>query len=268
MFLLDCHTHSYYSPDSSEPIDSMIDTAVRRQISVLTVTDHCECDLYEPDGYRKQTLASFEELQQKKKGSHPLKLLCGVEIGQPLQNLAAANEVAERDYDFALGSLHRAKGLPDYYFIDYSGYSSADLRALMEQYLMELLEMVRWNRFDSLAHLTYPLRYIIGDFHLPLQIRQCDDYVRELFVQMIERGKALELNTSGLRQSIGETLPDLYYMKMFRDLGGELVTIGSDAHRAEDLGKGVSEGLHLLKEAGFSHITYFEKHQPVCVPFD
>lgn len=268
MFLSDCHTHSCFSPDSEEPLAAMIAAARRASLSVLTVTDHCECDRYEPDHYRRTTAASLREIRALAPKTTGLKLLAGVEIGQPLQNLEAAQEVAARPYDFILASLHRARGLPDYYRMDFTGYTPADLTRLMEQYFRELWEMARWNRFDALSHLTYPLRHLVGEFHLPVDLRPCDDLVRELFKLLIQNGKALEVNTSGLRQSLGQTMPYLYYLKLFRQLGGELVTLGSDAHRAADLGSGIREGLLLLAEAGFSRVTYFEKRRPVLVPLE
>ena len=89
-----------------------------------------------------------------------------------------------------------------------------------------------------------------------------------IFQALIGKGKALELNTSGLRQKIGRTLPDLPLLRRYRELGGRLVTLGSDAHRTEDLAKGIDGGMELLKEAGFGEFALYVKRQPVLLPLE
>ena len=76
------------------------------------------------------------------------------------------------------------------------------------------------------------------------------------------------MNTSGLRQKIGRALPDLPLVRRYRELGGELVTLGSDAHCVEDLGKGIEAGMDLLREAGFRHFAVYEQHKPILLPLE
>jgi len=152
--------------------------------------------------------------------------------------------------------------------MEYDGFSDSDLDAMFEEYLKELLTMVQWGGFDILAHLTYPLRYIVGENHRSLDIMRHSDLIEEILRQAAHSGKALEINTSGLRQPLGETLPPLPFVKRFRELGGEYVTIGSDAHYAEDLGKGISEGMITAQEAGFSHVTLFQSRTPLPIPIE
>jgi len=78
----------------------------------------------------------------------------------------------------------------------------------------------------------------------------------------VAKGKGIEINTSGLRQAYGDTFPNLECLKLYRDLGGEILTIGSDAHSNLDLGKGIAQGLDIARAAGFTNIAYFEKHEP------
>ena len=94
------------------------------------------------------------------------------------------------------------------------------------------------------------------------------DLIDEILRQAARSGKALEINTSGLRQPLGETLPTLPYVRRFREFGGEYVTVGSDAHYAEDLGKGVNEGMKVAQEAGFSHVTLFQGRTPLPIPIE
>ena len=135
------------------------------------------------------------------------------------------------------------------------------MEELLSRYYKELLEVAKWNRYDVLAHLTYPIRYIQGVHHIPVDLRPFDLAISEIMRFAIEHGKGIEINTSGLRQPIGETLPSLYYLKLYRKLGGEIVTVGSDAHCGADMGKGVAYGYEMLREAGFSYVAVYHNRR-------
>ena len=93
----------------------------------------------------------------------------GIELGQPNQDLEAAEQaLAGRDYDFVIGSIHNIRGYEDFFFLDYSKIERSFIDALLETYWQEELEVIRWGKFDSLGHLTYPLRYIEGDHGIPV----------------------------------------------------------------------------------------------------
>ena len=116
--------------------------------------------------------------------------------------------------------------------------------------------------FDSMAHITYPIRYMNGKHHLGVDLSRMDDLIDLTLRTLAQNGRALEINTSGLRGTIGETSPTLKYVKRFRELGGEYVTLGSDAHAAEDLGEGIQQAMELACQAGFSYFTFYKKRQP------
>jgi histidinol-phosphatase (PHP family) len=179
---------------------------------------------------------------------------------------AAQDVLSSCDFDFILGSLHNLAGMEDFYFLN---YDDQNVNELLSRYFDEMLEMVRWNGFDSLAHLTYPYRYIVGDHGIPAQLYP--DYgerVDEILRLLAQNHKALELNTSGLRQKLGQTLPPIEVLRRFRQMGGEYVTIGSDAHRWGDIGSGVETGLALLSQAGFDRFTIYVGREPVLLPIE
>ena len=95
--------------------------------------------------------------------------------------------------------------------------------------------MAEWGQFDVLAHITYPLRYIIGDYGREINLDRFQPLIDKLFYTIIRKGIVLEVNTSGLRQKINATLPDEELLRRYYGLGGRLVTIGSDAHRLRDM---------------------------------
>ena len=88
------------------------------------------------------------------------------------------------------------------------------------------------------------------------------DLIDELLRTMIDKGIGLELNTSGLRQSIAQTMPPIEYFKRYKELGGELVTIGSDAHNISFIGSGIEKGMQMLQEVGFDYFAFYRERQP------
>ena len=126
----------------------------------------------------------------------------------------------------------------------------------------ELLELCQWGGFDSLAHMTYPLRYIVGKYQQPVEMSRYSEVIREILSTLAQKHLGLEINTAGLRREIGQTSPTLEYVKLFRELGGEILTFGSDAHCAQDLGAGLETAIDMAKEAGFSYFAFYKKHEP------
>ena len=193
----------------------------------------------------------------------------GIELGQPNQDLAAAEEALEgRDYDFVIGSIHNIRGYEDFFYLDYSQLEPGYIDHLLTTYWEEELEVIHWGKFDSLGHLTYPLRYIEGDHGIPVDLTRHREAIDAIFRELIAAGKALEVNTSGYRQKIGRPLPDLPLVRRYRELGGELITLGSDAHSTQDLGKGIEAGMEMLREAGFRYFAVYEQHKPILLPLE
>lgn len=262
----DCHNHSACSPDGREPVPAMLERAKALGLYAYTLTDHCECQKYEVR-YRPRVKMAWEEME--KADPMGLRFYRGIEMGQPNQTLEAAQDaLSGRDYDFIIGSIHNIRGFEDFYFLNYTAEPPDFVDRLLAAYWQELLEVIEWGNFDSLGHLTYPLRYIEGDHGIPVDLTKHREQIDEVFRALIRSDKALEINTSGLRQKIGRTLPDLPLLARYRDLGGKLVTLGSDAHCTADLGKGIDEGMEILKQAGFTEFAVYEKRRPILLPLE
>ncbi|MDR1563814.1 MAG: histidinol-phosphatase HisJ family protein [Oscillospiraceae bacterium] len=259
-FLIDSHTHSISSPDGEESVLNLCQSALEKGIRVLTITDHCELDVYAEQGFEEAAWCSRRDIldaQWAFKGK--LEVLLGSEFGQPCHNPAYTKE-AESLYkrDFILGSVHNLKDKRDFYYLDYTQENPEEIFGL---YLDELLETVEWGGFDSLAHLTYPLRYITGRAKIALDLNKFYDKIDTILRLLAEKDKALEINTSGLRQPIGTLLPEEALVRRFRSLGGKLITVGSDAHRSSDIGFGIEAGLECAKNCGFKSVVYFKNRQ-------
>lgn len=266
-FAVDCHNHSNCSPDGKHSPQAMLDRAGALGLYAYTLTDHCECNQYE-EKYRQSAGAAWQAMDSLTV-PQGLRFYRGIELGQPMQDLSGAEEaVARYPYDFIIGSLHNLRGQEDFYYMDCRHMDPEELFKILDRYWDELLDMISWGGFDSLGHLTYPLRYIQGDQGVQVDMARHQEKIDRVFTALIEKGKALEVNTSGLRQKIGATLPDLPLLRRYYELGGRLVTLGSDAHRTEDLGKGIDQGMELLKKAGFTQFTIYIQREPHMLPLE
>ena len=198
-----------------------------------------------------------------------LNLICGVEMGQATHDFDIAEKiVSDKRLDFVLASMHQLPKTEDFCFIDYSEYSIDGIYGLSRRYFEELHKLSIWGKFDVLAHLTYFMRYLKLKAGIELDISRFDELIAEIFRELAQKGKGIEINTSGIRQGYGDCFPDLKYVKMFRDMGGEIVTIGSDSHTVEDIAANAADGIAIAKAADFTRIAYFKERKPYFIEID
>lgn len=277
MNIIDCHTHSTNSFDGYDSPEAMLLSAMDKGLSAYALTDHCEINRWftyahydhEHTKFFPQDTFDFahsfehameDNLRLKEKYRGKINFINGIELGQAQFDIGlAASIAADSRLDFIIGSVHQVRGFDDFAFMDYTEES---MEKLLDQYFSEVYEICCQGIFDVLGHLTYPLRYIKGNFGIKTDLSKYDDIISECFKQIISKGKGIEINTSGLRQKYGRTFPDMHYLKMYRELGGEIISVGSDAHRTEDIASGAADGAELAREAGFKYLYYFEKHSP------
>jgi histidinol-phosphatase (PHP family) len=277
------HTHSDNSPDGNHSMTLMCEFAVSQGLRALAITDHCECNQYRGHKYDRSIRQSyFEAVKARSVFSGRLIVAAGIELGQPLQDMDACREaLAANHYDFVLCSLHNVTGVPDFGNFDPSLKETdyeENIRAryrtpgnpyreCVKKYYDELARMIDRVDFDSLAHFTYPLRYICGVAGMPLDMAEIREQTDDCLFRLAKRERALEINTSGLRwpQGWNCTMPGFDLIKRFKDLGGKYVTVGSDAHYFNHIGTGIQEGMELAKNAGFDEVTLFLKRQPVGI---
>lgn len=279
MNLIDCHTHTQFSIDSEADINKCVERAAELGLAAYAITDHCECNAWYPEehytdksvhdsfNYRKDFYGSVETITElKEKYADKLNLICGVELGQIMHDTeAAAIAASDERLDFIIGSVHQVRGEKDFFYIDYEKMSMDEIYNLLERYFNEVCELCRSGIPDVIGHLTYCLRYMKQRHNICPDISRFDDIIAESFRILAHSGKGIEINTSGLRQGFGDTFPDLRYVKLFRDLGGEIISIGSDAHTIEDIAKGTAEGAEIAKLAGFNHLCYLKQRKPVFI---
>lgn len=259
--IFDGHTHSHHSFDGSETIKDMCTAAAQAGVSGITVTDHCDLGMQALADWRERLLGASEEIKLvREEFKDRLQLSLGVELGQATHDMTTAQQVLKlTNYDVVLGSIHNLYQTEDFYFLQDKQY---DKSRIIDRYFKELLELAKSDTFDVMAHITYAYRYMGYGEDIP-SVRSFEGLLREMFTILAQNGKALELNTSGLyRNPKARAMPELWELKLFLECGGEMVALGSDAHIAANIGRGIKEGQELLRQAGFSYQTVYKDRKP------
>ncbi|MBQ2755057.1 MAG: histidinol-phosphatase HisJ family protein [Oscillospiraceae bacterium] len=265
--LFDSHTHTDNSFDGHHSAMTLCEAAVENGISGIAITDHCEIELFEEHNLTLRMRQSFFEAHKAKAVfCDDLIISCGIELGQPLAALDKTDMLlSSYNFDFVLCSTHSLPGQLDFALNYYKNYSAKQFNIMFAAYLRQVIRTIEWGNFDSLSHLTYPLRYTINKNGETVDLDLHRDLIDAVLKLLAEKGKALEINTSGLRQKLQCTLPTLDIVKRFRELGGELITLGSDAHFSHHIGANISDGMELAKAAGFDHVAFFLDRKPQMV---
>lgn len=255
--IMDMHVHSDNSPDGHHSPMYICESAVDKGLRAIAFTDHCEIDKFFTHKYNSMVFHSyFECLKAKTAFEGELLVLLGLEIAQPLSDIALSNKIiSNHKYDVVLASIHTPKGFDC--DIKEIPYNEIDVYKFMEGYFEELTEMAYWDGCDVLAHITCPMRRIQGTFNIDFDYSKISKSTDKLLKAIIENGKSLEINSSGLRQPIGRSMPDTAIIKRYKELGGKNITIGSDAHCAQDVGAGVYDCMKLIKKYGFEKINLY-----------
>ena len=249
----------------------MAAAAVSAGLRELCVTDHC--DLLDLDGDPVTDFdwpAAKEQYRTVKEAlGDRLVLRLGIELGSTPYEPAVARTILKEGgngLDFVLGSLHNwigAEGNIDLGSSDYSGNPALARRAVETALTHTWALVTKYpDCYDSLAHVNYPLRYIRRD-GIELSLDDYEERVRAIFTEVARTDHALEVNTR--RGQDLDFWPRL--LRWFKECGGKLVTVGSDAHRPEDVAKGIPEALELLSAAGFRHVTTFTGRKPITHSF-
>jgi len=263
--LLDLHAHTDNSFDGRHSAVFLCETAVARGLRALALTDHVEMDFYRENDFDRTARQSYFEIVKARSAFRGTLIVCaGVELGQPTYNLPESERLTQQySYDVVLGSIHNLRGIKDFWYMSREEFAEGRAQSMLCEYFGELLTLAQWGKFDVLAHLTYPLRYIEGRHGIPLDRSTYSGQLDAVLEAAIANRLALEINTSGLRQKINQTTPDEWIVRRFRELGGKRITIGSDAHEAEDLGAGLPQAMDMALRCGFNCMTLYQKREPV-----
>ena len=264
--LSDYHIHTCFSGDSQTPPEEQVKAAAALGMEEICFTDHHDY------GSKDMTridftldipayLPAIRALKEQYEGR--IRIFTGIELGLMLR---------EQDYlkaltpnlkvDYIIGSSHFVDGYDVY---DRAYYAGRTEKEAYSRYFEATLERITaLDCFDSLGHLDYIVRY--G----PNKNRDyCpDDYldiIEPILRTLIKKGKALECNTAGFKHGLGHPHPQEEILTLYRNLGGELLTVGSDSHRPQELGTAFSQTAGLLQACGFRYYTVFHERKPEFV---
>lgn len=256
--MFDFHMHSDFSEDCSTPMEATIESAIEKGFSKICFTEHLDYDYPDPDFTFDLDTESYDTKirQMQEKYGDRITIKKGIEIGmQPHLFARYERLLSKNKFDFIICSLHAAdrKDLHNGDF--FKGRTASEAYRF---YYEELLYCVRhFETYSILGHLDLVKRYQALDtdesFH---------DIIGEIFKTIIPKGKGIEVNTSGFAYGLGSAMPSRDILELYYDLGGEIITIGSDAHQAEHVGHRFDQVLAMLQDIGFRYITTFSDLKP------
>jgi histidinol-phosphatase (PHP family) len=262
-FPFDYHTHTHFSCDSQATMAQMCEAAIGLGLPELGFTEHFDnvpqdtcCGYFRLEPW----VAGLEACRRQYAG--PLTLRAGIEVGEPHVYTAEVKAIlSQYPFDYAIGSLHWVGAgftfAPDFF------QRPADEAFLL--YFEELERMTRLGDFDILGHLEGVARVgyeVYGEYH-PARY---EEVLRAVLRNCIGRGIALELNTWSVRRSTRRITPAPEILRWYREMGGERVTLGSDAHQPERIGEDFDTALATLREVGIGYVTQFSKRQAALLP--
>ena len=255
--LADYHVHTYYSDDSTCPMEDMVQQGLRCGLDEIAFTEHVDYGVKtDLNCCYERYIAEVQQLQKKYAGQITLRL--GIEFGVQAETVSAfAADAASYPFDFIIMSNHQVGNKE---FWNYTFQQGRTQEEYQTAYYTALLEMVRsFKDYSVLGHLDMIKRY-----------DKCGDYpddkilylVEPILRQVIADGKGIELNTSSYKYRLKDTMPSRTILKLYHDLGGRILTLGSDTHETVHLADHIKASHALLRELGFREFCTFVQREP------
>lgn len=261
----DFHLHSNFSGDSDAPMEEMIKKAVSLGLTHMCITEHYDPDyVYSSDeeGIFELNTDSYlyELLKLREKYKDKIFVGFGVELGlQPHLKRELAIYSRSNEFDFIIGSSHICNRKDPYYPSFFVGRNEDEAH---HEYFLSVLECVKkLPYFDVYGHLDYVVRYgpTKNDNYTYDKHSEVFD---DILSYLIENEKGIELNTGGFKEGLGQPNPCVDILKRYRELGGEIITVGSDAHSPEYIAHEFEKAGEILKECGFKYYCIFQGRVP------
>lgn len=232
----------------------------------VVFTDHCNIRLSRTENELANIEAAIKAANALKAANPDFTVIAGMELGEPLFCLENAKKAtATPDVDMILLSVHRMQkyNVESFRLTNFAEFTKAQLQDYLTCYFNDLCASVNAVDFDVVAHLTVPLRYTAVKYGIPVDLNQYSRQIEDILKFAVLNGKAIEVNTSNCKGDFINFMPDAELLKKYYALGGRLVTVGSDAHKTENVGNRLKEAANMLKEIGFSEACYFKNRKPI-----
>lgn len=262
MLTTDYHVHSI-SPDARVPMEKMCKTAIEKGLTEIAFTDHYELyahGIHRPffhETYLKEYWDSIEHCREV--FENQLIIRSGMEFGQlHLCKEEALAIIRKYPFDYLIGSVHKIENVD----LEKMEYTERTVPQIVESYYRHLIELSAYGEYDCIGHLDLVKRHLVRN-GFAVDYELYEEYMEEVLKNVIARGKGIEVNTSGIRQGIGSTMPGIETLKRYRELGGTIVTVGSDSHRPQDVAADLDAAEQLLREAGFKEVSSYERRRSI-----
>lgn len=270
--ICDYHVHSYYSDDSEYLMEDIIRDAIYRNIDEICFTDHVDYGIKtDPVGKGDSELKGkvlnvnypfyfkeIEKLRDKYEGRIVIKQ--GMEFGIQKHTIPQFEALFKKyPFDFIIVSCHQVE---DKEFWSQDFQRGRTQKEYNQRYYQEILQVIKeYKNYSVLGHLDLINRYDQCGIY---PFENVSDIITQILQQVITDGKGIEVNTSSFRYGINDLTPSREILKLYRRLGGSIVTIGSDSHKPEHLGVYIPQSMEVLKELGFEYYCTYKKMQPEC----
>ena len=269
----DYHVHSEFSDDSIYPMEQIIKDAIAMRMDEICFTDHVDYgikddwDCGHPIKYRGAepfANVNYPAYMTKIAGLQDIygtqiAIKMGLEYGMQVHTIPQFQSLFERyPFDFIILSIHQ---VDDKEFWTQDFQKGKSQREYNRRYYEEMLEVVKkYKNYSVLGHMDLITRYDENGIY---PFGKIEPIVAEILQIVIKDGKGIELNTSYHRYGLKDTTPSINILKLYRELGGEIITVGSDSHKPEHLGTYITDAKNLLKSLGFQYFCTYDKMEPI-----
>ena len=265
MILSDFHLHSSHSEDSEAPMELQIEAGIKAGLKYMCFTEHMDKDfpgsteekkLFEvdTDAYREHCMECRDKYKDRIDVRFGIEYGCQTHLGQHNKDY-----VNKYPFDFVIASQHLVDGIDVYYPDYFEGMSEKEAYRRYFEATLESICMI--DEYDIFGHIDYVVRYG-PDKNKNYRYKDHEDVLEEILKQLIKRGKGIELNTAGFKKLGDDANPSREILARYRELGGEIITIGSDAHKPEDVAGCFDRARALLEGLGFEYYCIFGKRRP------
>lgn len=255
----DYHIHTRFSCDSETALAAACEAAIARGLREIGLVDHADFGPDDPPDYFRPVAYLAEIARCRARYDGQLTVRAGVEIGEPHVFIEEARAVlAAGAFDYVIGSAHYADPLQCAWK---SPFFEQPLRQAYAAYFRQVVRLAETGDFDVLGHIDLVKR---DAFKLGKPYDGPEPYadaIRAALRAVVARGKGIEINTSPLYKGLDEPCPSLEILRWYRELGGEILTFGSDAHALDKIGARLDVALEMARAAGFTRLARFERRQ-------
>ena len=269
----DYHVHTEFSDDSRYPMEDVIRDAVKMGMDEICITDHVDYgvkvdwDCGQEIQYRKgdplanvdypRYMEKIRALKEEYQGK--ITIRTGMEFGVQMHTIPEFEALFARyPFDFIILSIHQVE---DKEFWTQDFQRGRTQKEYNERYYQEMLDVVKaYKNYSVLGHMDLIKRYDEAGIY---PFENVKPMIEEILKIVIADGKGIELNTSFHRYGLSDSMPSREILKLYRELGGEIITIGSDSHKPEHLGAYIDEGHEILKSLGYKQFCTFENMKPI-----